>query len=105
MESMVEEAMLRPDLAKWTQSPNDLQRMAVHAEHSRTRERCLALHRIVVEGASATQVSLDLGRHPRWGMRWVRRYNEGGPQTLEYRRTGGRRPLFRVSGSSKSTRW
>src|SRR3954454_19580651 len=33
------------------------------------------------------------GRHPQTVMGWLHRYNEGGPEAVQYRRTGGRPPF------------
>lgn len=41
--------MLKPDLAKWKQTLNDLFELALNAEHSRTRERFLALYHLAAE--------------------------------------------------------
>jgi transposase len=86
--------MLRPDVAKWDQSVEDLQRLAIRAQHARTRERFYALHRMASAELPATAVANELGRDPRCVMRWVNSYNHAGPGTLEYQRTGGRPPLF-----------
>jgi hypothetical protein len=94
--------MLRPDLAKWNQTTADLQRLALRAEHARTRERYLALQRMAVESMPATAVAKEFGRDSRTTMRWVRVYNESGPEALVYSRTGGRRPFSRRSSWSSS---
>ena len=66
--------------------------MALHAAHTRSRERFLALHDIA-EGACATQVAMRTGRHPQTVMGWLHTYNEHGPAALTYQRTGGRPPF------------
>ena len=38
-------------------------------------------------------------------MEWVHAYNQGGPDALAFRRTGGRRPLFAHSAKPSSARW
>src|SRR5947209_17468617 len=42
----------------------------------------------------ATQVAMRTGRRAHTVMDWVHAYNQGGPDALTFRRTGGRRPLF-----------
>src|ERR1700761_9197338 len=52
----------------------------------------LALHEIA-RGGCASAVAERTGRHPQTVMGWLHRYNEGGPEAVRYRRTGGRPPL------------
>ena len=54
--------MLAPDLAKWNQSTDDLFTYAVQAEHSRTRERFMALHHLATVGQGATVYARRIGR-------------------------------------------
>lgn len=89
--------MLRPDLAKWNQETSDILHLALHAEHPRTRERFHLLHAILTRPASATGIARELGRDPHTVWEWVNAYNDRGPDALVYRRTGGRRPLFRMT--------
>lgn len=89
--------MLRPRLDRWNQTPEDLWDLSVRASHARTRERFSALWRILAEGRSATSIAASISRNDRTVMEWVRVYNESGPDSLVYSRTGGRRPLFRNS--------
>ena len=84
--------MLRVDLARWGQTPEDLRLLALNAPHARTRERALALFDLA-HGICATQVALRTGRHPQTVMGWVHVYNAQGPAGLAYRRTGGRPPF------------
>jgi transposase len=95
--------MLKVDCQRWGQSPEDLRRLALDAEHRRTRERFWALHEIT-QGTCATRVAGQLGRDSETVMRWVHRYQAQGPQALVYRRTGGRAPLLRRTNSSRSKR-
>ena len=63
------------------------------APHARTRERALALFDIT-QHRCATQVAMRTGRRAHTVMDWVHAYNQGGPDALTFRRTGGRRPFF-----------
>ena len=84
--------MLRVDCARWGGTAEDLRRVALSAPHARTRERALALYEIT-KGSCATRT----GRHPQTVMGWVHAYNAQGPDTLAFRRTGGRPPFVRRS--------
>lgn len=88
--------MLRVDCARWNQSPEELRRLAVEAEHTRTRERFFALYEIS-QGGCATQVGLGGQRNAQTVMKWVHWYNERGPEALVFERTGGRPPFARRS--------
>ena len=85
--------MLSVDHARWSQTAEDLRRLAMSAPHRRTRERFLALHEITRESGGATRVALRAGRHPQTVMGWLHAYNARGPDALAYRRTGGRPPF------------
>lgn len=89
--------MLQPDYAKWNQTPDDFRRLAVEAKHPRTRERFLALYQIVDGQSNATQWANQIGRCDESVMGWVHTYNQHGPDSLTYRRTGGRAPFFHRS--------
>ena len=95
--------MVRPDFAKWNQSPDDFRRLATEAKHPRTRERFLALYQIVTGQSNATQWAAQIGRCDESVMGWVHSYNQDGPDALIYRRTGGLNPLFRQSRLSSSS--
>jgi hypothetical protein len=92
--SGTEGKMVRPETAKWGQTAADLRRLAVEAEHPRTRERFLALYMIVSGKANASEWSVEIGRDDDTVIGWVHTYNESGPEAMYYRRTGGRSPLF-----------
>ena len=96
--------MLRVDCARWGGTAEDLRHLALSAPHARTRERALALYEIT-QGSCATRVAARTGRHPQTVMGWVHAYNAQGPNTLAFRRTGGRRPLFAHSAKPNSARW
>ena len=53
--------VLRVDLARWGQTPEDLRHLAVSAPHARTRERALALFDIT-QHRCVTQVAVRTGR-------------------------------------------
>src|SRR4051812_37801108 len=85
--------VIRVDYARWGQTPEDLRHLALSAPHARTRERALAPFDIT-QHRCATQVAVRTGRRAHTVMDWVPAYNQGGPDALAFRRTGGRRPLF-----------
>ena len=87
--------MIRPDCEKWNQSPDDFRRLATEAEHPRTRERFLALYQIATGQSNATEWAEQIGRCDESVMNWVHAYNEHGPETLTYSRTGGHAPFLR----------
>ena len=95
--------MLHVDCARWGGTAEDLRHVALSAAHARTRERALALYEIT-QGSCATRVAARTGRHPQTVMGWVHAYNAQGPDTLAFRRTGGRRPLFARSAKPNSAR-
>ena len=95
--------MLRVDYARWGQTPEDLRHLAVSALHARTRERALALFDIT-QHRCATRVAMRTGRRAHTVMDWVHAYNQGGPDALAFRRTGGRRPFFARATKPSSAR-
>ena len=84
--------MLRVEHERWGQTGEDLRELALSAGNARSRERLLALHEIA-RGGCASAVAERTGRHPQTVMGWLHRYNEGGPEAVPYRRTGGRPPF------------
>jgi transposase len=90
--------MIRPDFAKWGQTSAEIYQLSLKAPHARTRERFQALHMISTQQVNATEWAKQIGRRNQTVMGWVHQYNEQGPQSLCYQRTGGRPPLF-ASGS------
>lgn len=86
--------MVRPDVAKWGQALGDLRRLSIESVHPRTRERFQALYEIGSRHTNATQCAKETGRNLDTVLDWVHRYNEGGPEALVYRRTGGRPPFL-----------
>jgi transposase len=95
--------VLRVEYARWGQTPENLRHLALSAPHARTRERALALFDIT-QHRCATQVAVRTGRRAHTVMDWVHAYNQGGPDALAFRRTGGRRPLFAHSAKLNSAR-
>ena len=95
--------MIRVDCARWGQTPEDLRHLALSAPHARTRERALALFDIT-QHSCATQVAMRTGRRAHTVMDGVHAYNQGGPDALAFRRTGGRRPFFAHSAQPNSAR-
>ena len=80
----------------------DLRGLALSARHARSRERFVALHEIA-RGGCASAVAERTGRHPQTVMGWLHRYNEGGPEAVQDRRTGGR-PPFAARSKPRSVR-
>src|SRR4051812_50154188 len=87
--------MVRVEIQKWGQSLDDLRRLALQAEHPRTRERFLALSLIADGTHNATSWADQFGRQDETVLRWVHDYNAHGPDALTYRRTGGPPPPLR----------
>ena len=88
--------MVRPDTAKWNQTPDDLRRLATDSSHPRTRERFLALYLIASGQTNATRWAAIIGREDDSVLNWVHKYNDGGPDALTYRRSGGHAPLLEM---------
>lgn len=65
--------MIRPDVAKWGQTADDLRRLAVEAPHPRTRERFLALCMIASNQTNATLWAARTGRDDESVLGWVHR--------------------------------
>ena len=86
--------MLKLDLAKWNQTPDDLRQEAMNAPHARTRERFLALYELTQQGRGASAIARRVGRHLQTLIRWAHRYNEAGPQALMFEHTGGVPPFL-----------
>ena len=86
--------MARVDMARWGQSPDDLRRASLHADHPRSRERFQALYLIASGRLNATACAAHIGRQDETVLRWAHRYNRHGPEALAYRHSGGRAPLL-----------
>ncbi len=85
--------MLRAEIEKWGQSRADVQRLALTAEHSRTRFRWFVIL-TALDCRGATQTAAKVGRRPKYVMKWLHIYNERGPDALTYIHTGGRTAVF-----------
>ena len=94
--------MVRPDLVTWGHTPDDLRRLAVNAEHPRSRERLLALYMIASEQTNATTWAARIGRAKETVLSWVHQYNLAGLEGVIYHHTGGRSPLLTKSNSTNS---
>ena len=86
--------MIIPQIARWNQAPSDIHRLAFSHPNKRTRERYLALSK-VLDGLAPFRVADAMGKSEKTIYTWLHRYNESGPEGIEYRRTGGRKPSFR----------
>jgi transposase len=84
--------MVRPDFEKWDQKAEDIRRLAIGAEHPRSRERFQALYMIGSEQKNASQWAKTINRQKQTVLGWVHDYNEGGPERLHYQHSGGRAP-------------
>jgi hypothetical protein len=96
--------MIRVEMQKWGQSLEDLRRLALQAEHPRTRERFLALCLIADGTHNATSWAAQFGRQDDTVLKWVHDYNAQGPDALTYRRSGGPAPLLRPIKPANSSR-
>lgn len=93
--------MVRVDLARWGQSVEDLRAASISAGHYRTRERFQALYLIASGQYNATSCAEHIGRQDETVLGWIHLYNDKGPDSLAYKKTGGRAPLFLPSRSSR----
>lgn len=99
--------MIRVEIQKWGQSLEDLRHLALYAPHPRTRERFLALSLIADGTHNATTWAAQFGRQDDTVLLWLHHYNQDGPDSLIYRRTGSRPPFLpppKPSGSSRSSK-
>ena len=86
--------MIKVELAKWRQTPEDLRLASLNEAHPRSRERFQALYLIASGRFNATTCAAHIGRQDETVLRWVHRYNRHGPGALVYRHSGGRSPLL-----------
>lgn len=96
--------MLRPDVTKWGETLEDLRKLSVSAQHSRSRERFQALYQIGSGQTNATQWAKQIGREDQTVMGWVHLYNAEGTDALLYRHTGGRTPFLAKQSKHPSPR-
>jgi transposase len=95
--------MVGVEFAKWGQTLEDLRRASLEAPHARSRERFQALYLIAAGQFNATTCAAHIGRQDETVLDWVHRYNRHGPDSVAYRRSGGRAPLLRRPKSNKSS--
>ncbi len=86
--------MIKVELAKWQQTLEDLRLASLNEAHPRSRERFQALYLIASGQFNATTCAAHIGRQDETVLAWVHRYNEHGPDALNYHHTGGRSPLL-----------
>ncbi|MFZ4661999.1 MAG: hypothetical protein ACOYNY_33620 [Caldilineaceae bacterium] len=86
--------MVRPDFAKWHQTPEDVLRLAREAAHARSRERYMALYAIGTKARNASEWAKATGRENETILGWIHQYNAEGPEALVYRHSGGRSPFL-----------
>jgi transposase len=96
--------MVRPDLEKWNQKAEDLRRLAIEAEHPRSRERFQALYMIGSKQKKASQWAKEIKRQKQTVLGWVHRYNEDGPDKLQYQHTGGRQAKLSEGQKKRSSK-
>jgi len=95
--------MIRPDFAKWGQTPEDMRQLSLKAQHVRSRERFQALYMIGTQQFNATEWAQQIERKNQTVMGWVHKYNQEGPASLYYQRTGGPPPLLANRRKTKSS--
>ncbi len=95
--------MIRPDFAKWGQSPEEIYQLSLKAAHARTRERFQALYMIGTQQLNASAWAKQIGRKHQTVMLWVHKYNAEGAESLHYQRTGGRAPLLAKASKLRSS--
>jgi len=95
--------MIGVAMDKWGQSLEDLRRASLHAPHRRSRERFQALYLIASGQFNATTCAAHVGRQDETVLAWVHRYNQHGPDSLSYRRSGGRSPLLPSNRQNRSS--
>ena len=95
--------MVRPDFEKWQQKAEDLLRLAIEAEHVRSRERYQALYLIGSGQKNASEWAATIKRQKQTVLAWVHQYNEKGAESLQYRASGGRQA--KLSEAEKKRSW
>tara|TARA_R110002072_G_C7908092_1_gene530127 strand:- start:1216 stop:1488 length:273 start_codon:yes stop_codon:yes gene_type:complete len=89
--------MIIPEIARWSQTPVEIHRLAFSHPNVRTRERYLALSK-VLDGLAPYRVAEAMKKSETTIYTWLRRYNKLGPKGIEYKHTGGRPPSFPATG-------
>ena len=94
--------MVRPDFEKWYQKAEDMRRLSIAAEHSRSRERFQALYMIGTGQKNASQWARETNRQKQTVLGWVHDYNEYGPASIAYQHTGGRQTKLNEAEKKRS---
>ncbi len=94
--------MIRPDFAKWNQNAADMRRLAVEAQHPRSRERFQALYMIGCGQRNASQWAKTIKRQKQTVLDWVHCYNEWGPNSIPYQPSGGVQPKLSEAEKKRS---
>ena len=89
--------MVRPDFEKWKQTAEDMRQLSIEAEHPRSRERFQALYMVGSEQANASQWAGQINRQKQTVLKWVKLYNECGPEGVTWQHSGGRQPKLSVA--------
>jgi hypothetical protein len=95
--------MVRVEMSRWGQDLEDLRRASLETPHRRSRERFQALYLIASGRFNATTCAAHIGRQDETVLAWVHRYNELGPDSMTYRRSGGRAPFLIPPGRNRSS--
>ena len=75
--------MVRPDLNAWGHTLAELRRLAVRAQHPRSRECFLALYMIASQQTNATAWAAHIGRAKETVLNWVHQYNLAGLDRIQ----------------------
>jgi hypothetical protein len=86
--------MLRPDFAKWGQTPEAIRQLSLNAVHPRSRERFQALYLIGTGQTNATRWAQQIKRDDQTVMGWIHDYNAEGPDAVLYKHSGGHPPFL-----------
>ena len=96
--------MVRPDFEKWNQTAEDMRRLAIKADHPRSRERFQALYMIGADQKNASQWAKAINRQKQTVLCWVHDYNECGPQRIHYQHSGGRAAKLSEAEKKRSSK-
>jgi transposase len=66
----------------------ELEQICRQAKDKRTAERLRAIY-LRAAGKTPPEIAAIVGRHTETVRRWIKQFNDGGPERLEYRHTGG----------------
>lgn len=96
--------MVRPDFEKWQQKAEDMQRLAVEAEHARSRERFQALYMVGSGQKNASEWAATIKRQKQTVLVWIHRYNAMGPAGIHYQSSGGRQAKLSEAEKKRSSK-